>query len=299
MGMVDRGADLTTLSQYPHEAEILFGPLTGLEVRSTRVDESTLVVAAHASINLRSLTYDEVIGRRRSILQEMGNHMALDLRTALHEAPSSARDSCVASFETALERGAFSHPAEWYNDDDHLVTALKETVEAKSLSLLQGLRALGRGPSELLGMCGTAISATKRGMLLKEIGCTAKELYLEGGYCAEDLIEFGFTILQLKDVGFTPYHMRQLNFNIRQLMDGGFTSTFEFMQSGFTAKDFKEARWTGLSCMQIGLTPGELLAGGYPKAEIDMISKTGLHHISHAGHRHKQMRVRRGAGGGA
>ena len=34
MGMIDRGADLTLVSQYPHEREILFNPLTGLEVRS-------------------------------------------------------------------------------------------------------------------------------------------------------------------------------------------------------------------------------------------------------------------------
>ena len=32
MGMVDRGADLSWLSQYPHEKEICFPPLTGLEV---------------------------------------------------------------------------------------------------------------------------------------------------------------------------------------------------------------------------------------------------------------------------
>jgi len=38
MGMVDRGAELEWLSQYPHEKEILFGPLTGLEVLSVRVD---------------------------------------------------------------------------------------------------------------------------------------------------------------------------------------------------------------------------------------------------------------------
>ena len=35
---VDRGAELEWLSQYPHEKEILFGPLTGLEVLSVRVD---------------------------------------------------------------------------------------------------------------------------------------------------------------------------------------------------------------------------------------------------------------------
>ena len=29
MGMIDRGADLSFVSQYPHEKEILFNPLTG------------------------------------------------------------------------------------------------------------------------------------------------------------------------------------------------------------------------------------------------------------------------------
>ena len=32
MGMVDRGADVHFLSQFPNEEEILFAPLTGLEV---------------------------------------------------------------------------------------------------------------------------------------------------------------------------------------------------------------------------------------------------------------------------
>ena len=42
MGMVDRGADIAWLSQYPHEKEILFAPLSGLEVQSSRVDGSVL-----------------------------------------------------------------------------------------------------------------------------------------------------------------------------------------------------------------------------------------------------------------
>ena len=31
-GMVNRGANISWLSQYPHEQETLFGPLTGIEV---------------------------------------------------------------------------------------------------------------------------------------------------------------------------------------------------------------------------------------------------------------------------
>ena len=45
MGMVDRGACLTWLSQYPHEREILFGPLTGIEV-SDETDTKALQPAA-------------------------------------------------------------------------------------------------------------------------------------------------------------------------------------------------------------------------------------------------------------
>ena len=44
MGMIDRGADISFLSQFPGEQEILYGPLMGMEVRRTRVHGSTLVV---------------------------------------------------------------------------------------------------------------------------------------------------------------------------------------------------------------------------------------------------------------
>ena len=44
LGMVDRGADLSWVSQYPHEAEICFGPLTGLEVVDTGVQGTALLV---------------------------------------------------------------------------------------------------------------------------------------------------------------------------------------------------------------------------------------------------------------
>ena len=64
-GMVDRGADIGWLSQYPHEREILFGPLTGLEVRSTRVDGIVLVMDMAISVNLASLTIEQV--RRYSL----------------------------------------------------------------------------------------------------------------------------------------------------------------------------------------------------------------------------------------
>ena len=38
MGMIDRGADIDWLSEFKGEREILFSPLTGLELRRARVE---------------------------------------------------------------------------------------------------------------------------------------------------------------------------------------------------------------------------------------------------------------------
>jgi len=49
MGLIDRGADISWLSQYPHEKEVLFGPLLGQQLLAVRVQGSTLVVETRMS----------------------------------------------------------------------------------------------------------------------------------------------------------------------------------------------------------------------------------------------------------
>ena len=70
-GMVDRGSDLSWLSQYPHEKEILFAPLTGIEVQSTRIEDSVVVVEVRLSINLKTETIEQVVSKMQS------SHMTL------------------------------------------------------------------------------------------------------------------------------------------------------------------------------------------------------------------------------
>ena len=70
-GMVNRGADISWLSQYPHEQEILFGPLTGIEVLRTRVDGSVVVIECAFSINLTALTLEQVLSKRRKVVRDM------------------------------------------------------------------------------------------------------------------------------------------------------------------------------------------------------------------------------------
>ena len=69
-GMVDRGADVEWLSQYPSEREILFAPLTGLEVIGKKVEGQVLVVNVRLNVNMMSQTIEEVIAKmQRSHIQ--------------------------------------------------------------------------------------------------------------------------------------------------------------------------------------------------------------------------------------
>ena len=54
-GMTSRGADISWLSQYPHEKEILFAPLTGIEVQQTRVVNNVVRRAAARTIDEQGL----------------------------------------------------------------------------------------------------------------------------------------------------------------------------------------------------------------------------------------------------
>ena len=53
--------DLGMLFADPHECEILFGPLTGIEVLGVRVEASVIIVECAFSINLTALTLEQVL----------------------------------------------------------------------------------------------------------------------------------------------------------------------------------------------------------------------------------------------
>merc|ERR1719350_1653787 len=80
MGMVDRGADLSGFSQYPHEREICFAPLTGIEVLKTRVDASVLVVEARLNINLAAMTMEQVVSKRKKAFGDMCQNLEMETK---------------------------------------------------------------------------------------------------------------------------------------------------------------------------------------------------------------------------
>jgi hypothetical protein len=83
MGMVDRGADLSELSQYPTEKEVCFGPLTSLQVMSTHVHGPAMLVKVRPNINLSNTTLDKVLSKRRELVISMCSSLGRDCASFL------------------------------------------------------------------------------------------------------------------------------------------------------------------------------------------------------------------------
>ena len=125
--MVDRGADISFLSQYPHEREILFNPLTGLEVRSTRVQDSVLVVSVSLTVNLASLTIEQVIGKRKKLLGDMVDQMASEVR---RDTKGPTADEAASMVRTKLAP-MLQEDAQAFNRDVFFREKVDEALKAK------------------------------------------------------------------------------------------------------------------------------------------------------------------------
>jgi hypothetical protein len=80
MGMVDRGAAVQWLSQFPGEAEILFAPLVGLEVvGNPGVEGTTIVVELRLNCNLHDLTIEQVTAKMRKTHNDLVHTIKLDM----------------------------------------------------------------------------------------------------------------------------------------------------------------------------------------------------------------------------
>ena len=148
-GMVDRGADIGWLSQYPHEKEILFAPLGGLEIQKLGVEGAVLVPEVRLSINLNNATIDQVIGRRRKLLKDMGDNMGVEVRSDL--GGSGFEDVSVRMLDSVLRADALAKPGDWYNDEQHFQSAVAEVIDAKRSALAHDKRVrwIAERPQEL------------------------------------------------------------------------------------------------------------------------------------------------------
>jgi len=171
MGMVDRGADLTWLSQYPHEKEVLLPPLTGIEALTSDVEGSMLVIHSRLSLNLSAQTLEQVLSRRRKMLMDMAAGIELELRESLSEVPYKLARRILRK---ALEYGAYTYPPEWFNNDDNFSKVMQETLylQRTLTNEIETLRAAiekpelnlrgwkARGPARIMLLAGWMLART-------------------------------------------------------------------------------------------------------------------------------------------
>ena len=114
--MLSRGSDLSWLSQYPHEREILLTPLTGIEVRSVRVDGTVMVVCVDLNVNFASRSLEEVRGQMQHSHLQLLEHMSSALVHA-----GCPRPAIKPLDDLRLSRVA--QDAEWFNSIQNFCAA--------------------------------------------------------------------------------------------------------------------------------------------------------------------------------
>eukprot|EP00283_Hemiselmis_rufescens_P011563 CAMPEP_0173448318 /NCGR_PEP_ID=MMETSP1357-20121228/40518_1 /TAXON_ID=77926 /ORGANISM="Hemiselmis rufescens, Strain PCC563" /LENGTH=262 /DNA_ID=CAMNT_0014414817 /DNA_START=30 /DNA_END=814 /DNA_ORIENTATION=- len=114
VGQVDRGATIVFLSQYPYEAEMLFPPLSNLEVVGKPEVQSwggTFYTVVHMRINsnAKSLTLDEMIERRKTVhvgmLQNIINEAGRDMYSQEQEEATAQRRTRADASGSAAHSG--------------------------------------------------------------------------------------------------------------------------------------------------------------------------------------------------
>lgn len=143
LGMIDKGADLAWLSQYPHEKEICLTPLTGMEVMGTSIQGDTLVVSLRLNVNMMALTIEQVVRKRFKLLRELTINTRKEIDLYMKKwGPESAllaQRGLVASkdltkhtdanFKATLLRG--KEDKEYYNIDVNLRDGLVATINQR------------------------------------------------------------------------------------------------------------------------------------------------------------------------
>ncbi|KOO33679.1 ankyrin repeat protein [Chrysochromulina tobinii] len=167
MGMVDRGADLTWLSQYPHEREVLLPPLTGIEALGTDVQGSTLLIHSRLSLNLAAHTLDQVLSRRIKMIRDILDGIELEMRDSLGEENVYFG---IRLMRKAMNYGPLSNDPDWFNDDENFALVMQQTlylqrginVELKRLKEDNPFLSMKgwtmRGPSRMLLLAGWVLN---------------------------------------------------------------------------------------------------------------------------------------------
>jgi predicted outer membrane repeat protein len=126
MGMVNRGAFLGWLSQYPDESEILLPPLTGLEVIDFKTDDDgRLVFTMQLNINMQSMTIEEVQSLRKKQCVELAEVVGRDLASRVPVGDVPRRHAAAQQRQVAIET---ERDANVFNDNTRFVEETEATL---------------------------------------------------------------------------------------------------------------------------------------------------------------------------
>ena len=118
------------LSQYPHEREVLFGPLLGQQPLAARVAGGSLVVETRMSLNMMSLTLEQVLNKRFRLLKEMGAGMVMEVHAAT---AGSGFEAQMAEFlRTKLDATVLQKAASYYNNDPNFMQTVQGMLQLKN-----------------------------------------------------------------------------------------------------------------------------------------------------------------------
>ena len=113
----------------------MFGPLTGIEVLRVRIEGSVVVIECGLSINLSSLTLEQVLGKRKKLLSDMGTAMVAEVRGPLALLGEEVAAASTSALLEELEHTALKEDAEWYNEDANFESTVSSIVSLKKNAL--------------------------------------------------------------------------------------------------------------------------------------------------------------------
>ena len=157
------------LSQYPGEKEILFAPLTGLEVVGKRVVGEVIVVEVRLNANLTALTIEQVIAKMQR------SHMQM-LDTMIDRQKQDLTEEEVGPLLSLKDR-AEARGGEWFNSPDKFELATNQAMEAQRAIVIEGVknsRLRGIDASQLRSAANFAAKSDKPTLALQLLAKAAE-----------------------------------------------------------------------------------------------------------------------------
>eukprot|EP00960_Hanusia_phi_P043933 756354-Hanusia_phi.AAC.2 len=159
-GAIDRGADLEFLSQYPGEKEMLYPPLSYLEVtKRPRIEQIqgqlVRVLQMKINANVTCSTIEETLGKRKqlytalldNVVEEIWRDLELMMHSqdvkerlsqatfdSLHELHKKLQESILAECEAIVRKHKMLGIL-WYNDDVNYVQAMEQATGLKEMAI--------------------------------------------------------------------------------------------------------------------------------------------------------------------